>query len=68
MTTSSSLPRGARAVASAFVVSGIIHLVRPQVFEPLVPPVLPRRRELVYASGVAEIVCAAGLFTTPLRR
>jgi uncharacterized membrane protein len=42
-------------------VSGAVHLVRPQVFEPLVPPVLPAPRALVHASGVAELVCALGL-------
>lgn len=44
-----------------FTVSGSLHLVRPQVFETLVPRRLPARRGLVYASGVAELACAAGL-------
>lgn len=56
-----SLPIGTRALATSFVVSGVVHLVRPQVFEPLVPPALPAPRALVYVSGVAELVCAAGL-------
>lgn len=56
-----------RGVTGAFVVSGVIHLVRPSVFEPLVPPSLPRRRDLVYASGVAELVCAAGLLVPRTR-
>lgn len=58
----------ARAVTGAFLVSGVVHLVRPQVFEPLVPRALPRRRELVLVSGVAELACAAGLLTPALRR
>jgi uncharacterized membrane protein len=45
----------------AFATSGIIHLVKPSVFESLIPPTLPRPTELVYLSGVAELVCAAGL-------
>ncbi|MCK9897279.1 DoxX family protein [Frankia sp. AgB32] len=48
-------------VTAAFLVSGVVHLVRPSVFEPLIPPALPRPREIVYASGVAELACAAGL-------
>ncbi|WP_231635212.1 DoxX family protein [Luteipulveratus halotolerans] len=65
----STLPLGARAVAGAFLVSGPIHLVRPQVFEPLIPAALRSRdRELVYASGVAELVCAAGLVVPAVRR
>lgn len=50
-----------RAVAAAFLASGIVHLVRPSVFEPMVPRALPGPTGLVYVSGVAELVCAAGL-------
>ncbi len=46
-----------------FATSAIVHLVKPSVFEPLIPPALPRPTELVYASGVAEAVCAVGLLT-----
>jgi uncharacterized membrane protein len=59
----SSLRPGAKGVAAAFMISGVTHLVRPQLFEPLIPPALPARRGLVLASGVAELVCAAGLVT-----
>lgn len=54
-------------LTALFAVSGTTHLVRPQVFEPIVPRSLPRRREIVYASGVAEIVCAAGLLVPRTR-
>lgn len=50
-----------RGVAAAFLASGVTHLVRPSVFTPLVPRALPRPTELVYASGAAELACAAGL-------
>jgi uncharacterized membrane protein len=50
-----------------FAASGSTHLVRPQVFEPIVPRALPERRTVVYASGVAELVCAAGLLAPPTR-
>jgi uncharacterized membrane protein len=43
-----------------FAASGILHFVRPRSFESIVPPALPRKRELVYLSGAAELVCAAG--------
>ena len=48
-------------LAGLFLASGTLHLVRPQVFEPLVPPALPAHRRIVEVSGVAELVCAAGL-------
>lgn len=64
----SSLALKPRIVAASFVVSGILHLVRPGTFEPIVPRMLPFRRELVYISGVAELACAAGLLTPQTRR
>jgi uncharacterized membrane protein len=50
-----------RVIAAAFVTSGIGHLVRPAFFRPLVPRVLPARDAVIYATGAAELVCAAGL-------
>ena len=57
------LPLGKALVAGALATSGATHLARPQVFEPLIPPQLGHPTAWVYASGVAEIVCAAGLVT-----
>ena len=48
-------------LAALFAGSGALHLARPGLYLPLVPPVLPARDGIVLASGVAEIVCAAGL-------
>ncbi|PHX60545.1 MAG: DoxX family protein [Actinobacteria bacterium] len=61
MTTPSSI--GTKVLASSFLVSGIIHLIKPAVFEPLLPKALPAHREINYASGVAEIACGVGLLT-----
>ncbi len=44
-----------------FVFAGVMHFVKPRVYESIMPPYIPRQRELVYASGVAEI--AGGLAT-----
>ena len=49
-------------VAALFTVSGFMHLARPAIFTPLVPHVLPWPTELVYASGVVELICAVGLW------
>lgn len=51
----------ARLLALAFAGSGVVHLVRPAIYEPLIPDWLPGAREIVLVSGVAEILCAAGL-------
>ena len=63
-----SLAAGPRVVTAAFLASGVAHLVRPEVFEPIVPRPLPYKRELVYASGLAELACAAGLLVPLTRR
>jgi uncharacterized membrane protein len=53
---------GAWIVAAAFSVSGVIHLLDPREFTPIVPHFLPFSTGLVYASGVAELICAYGLW------
>jgi uncharacterized membrane protein len=49
-------------VAAAFTISGTIHIIHPTTFTSIVPHFLPLRTELVYASGGAELICAAGLW------
>ena len=60
-----SMSRGTAplGLALAFTASGITHLVRPQVFESMMPRLIPVRhhRALIYVSGAAELVCAVGL-------
>jgi uncharacterized membrane protein len=53
-----------KGLAALLAISGSLHLVRPRVFETMVPRQLPARRGLVYASGVAELACAAGASCT----
>lgn len=62
------IPKDTLGVVAAFTVSGITHLVRPQTFEPLMPDFLPAHRELILASGVAELACAAGILHPRTRR
>jgi uncharacterized membrane protein len=62
------LTRDVAGLAALLAVSGVTHLVRPEVYEGMVPHALGRRRELVYASGVAELLCAAGLLVPSTRR
>ena len=48
-------------LAGIFAASGVLHLSRPQVYEPLMPAFVPAHREVILGSGVAELLCAAGL-------
>ncbi|HEY1650595.1 MAG TPA: hypothetical protein VGG09_01815 [Acidimicrobiales bacterium] len=55
--------RAPRALAAAFAASGLVHLVRPQVFAAIMPRAIPERHHtnLIYVSGLAELACAVGL-------
>ena len=44
-----------------FLATGALHFLRPRIFEAIMPRYLPAHRELVYASGVAEIAGGAGV-------
>lgn len=58
----------AKVVMAAFTASGIVHLVKPEVFEPLMPEWVPAHREVILWSGVAELACVAGMALPPTRR
>lgn len=54
---------GTNIVIGAFTVSGVVHLVSPQLFEPLIPPRFGDPTPWVLGSGAVELACAAGLAT-----
>lgn len=43
------------------MVAGSLHFLRPRVYEAIMPRYLPAHRELVYASGAAELIGGAGV-------
>ena len=51
------------ALAAAFATSAGVHLVRPESFASIMPRAIPQEHHtnLIYASGVAELICAIGL-------
>jgi uncharacterized membrane protein len=53
----------ARLCGPFFVFAGVLHFVKPKMYEAIMPPWLPRHRELVLASGVAEAAGGIGLMT-----
>ncbi len=61
MSRATTFPGPAKVMALVFAASGVAHLVKPEFYEPLIPGWLPGPREIVLVSGVAEIVCAAGM-------
>ncbi len=67
--TAARLTLPARVLTGAFLTSGVVHLVRPQVFEPLVPSWVPvGSRRTVHLSGLAELGCAGAVLHPATRR
>jgi uncharacterized membrane protein len=62
------LPKDTAALVAIFAVSGVVHLVKPDVYESLMPSWVPRHREVILGSGVAELACATGLVLPATRR
>jgi uncharacterized membrane protein len=66
--SNSRLSRESKAVVASFVASGVVHLVKPEVYKPLMPKWVPAHREVILGSGLAELACAAGLLFPPTRK
>lgn len=56
-----STRRNLKLLVGVFAASGTIHLVKPEVYEPIMPSWVPQHREVILASGIAELALAAGL-------
>ncbi len=48
-------------MASLYVVAGLFHFVKPQMYEGIIPPYLPNPRALVLLSGFFEVAFGVGL-------
>ena len=62
----SQISRG--LLAAFFVGAGVLHFVKPEPYESIMPPQLPYPRELIYISGVAEIAGGIGAQIPQTRR
>ncbi len=63
-----SQPPAWKSLALLLAGSGVLHFVTPKPYESIVPRALGNPRPWVQVSGVAELVCAAGLAFAPSRR
>lgn len=61
-------PASAAVLGAVLGLSGVLHLVVPRVYEPLIPRPLGRPRAWVLGSGVAELACAVAVAAPPTRR
>jgi uncharacterized membrane protein len=58
----------AQIMAAGLTGTGVVHLVRPQTYDWMIPPEFGPARPWVLGSGVAELVVAALLTVPPTRR
>ena len=62
------MPSRGRAILGAFfLTAGALHFIRPKMYEAIMPEWIPAHRELVYASGVAEIAGGAAVLSERTR-
>jgi uncharacterized membrane protein len=65
------MPRMLRRLplAAFFLAAGSLHFLKPRIYEAIVPDALKEhRREVVFASGVAELAGGAGVLHPRTRR
>jgi uncharacterized membrane protein len=55
--------RGRAALGVFFLLNGANHFIHRRWYEAIMPDYLPAHRELVYASGVAELAGGAGVLS-----
>ena len=67
--TSHALSSRARwTLAALFLSGGVMHLLKPALYRPIMPAVLPAHDALILISGLAEIAGGVGLLIPRTRR
>ena len=62
------MTRSQKALAGFFSLTGTLHFVIPRSYEAMMPPSLPRHKEAVAVSGIAEIVGGLAVAKPSTRR
>jgi uncharacterized membrane protein len=57
-----------RIMAGFYILTGIVHVVMPETFLPIVPTWVPFPAQVVLATGICEIAGGSALLTNRLRR
>ncbi|MBI3784296.1 MAG: DoxX family protein [Deltaproteobacteria bacterium] len=55
-------------MAAFYVFAGYMHFAKPDFYMPMIPPYLAWHVQLVFLSGVAEVICGIGLLVPSMRR
>lgn len=54
-------------MAVMYIFTGLMHFIKPKMYIKVMPDYFKHKAFLVYASGVAEIICGAALFYALLK-
>ena len=54
-------------MAIMYVFAGIMHFIKPKMYVRIMPKYLPNHLQLVYLSGIAEVLLGIALLYRPLR-
>lgn len=57
-----------KACGLMWVAAGLLHFLMPRRYEAIIPPYIPAHREMVLASGAAEIAGGLAVLTPGLER
>lgn len=58
----------ARLLGPFFILAGTLHFVKPETYQSIMPPFVPRPREAVAVSGAAEIAGGVAAMPASTRR
>ena len=51
-----------------FILAGTLHFLKPRMYEAIMPPYIPAHREMVLASGAAEMAGGVGVLVPGLAK
>jgi uncharacterized membrane protein len=60
--------RSQKTLTGFFLLAGSMHFIRPRAYKAIMPPSVPRHREAVIVSGIAEIAGAVAVVPASSRR
>ncbi len=52
---------GAYIQAAVYIVAGLNHFIKPKMYMAIMPPYIPAHPQMVFWSGVAEVVLGVGM-------
>ncbi len=55
-------------LAAVLAGAGVLHFVRPEFYDAIIPPFLPYPRAWTYGSGLLELACAAAVAAPSTRK